>query len=266
MGHVAIKCYHHFEHLYQAEEAHVAALASVPSYGIDSNWYTDSGATNHITSELDKMSVRDKYQGKDRVQTVNSTGISISHISQIHIPTSNRFLKLQNILHIPSAHKNLISVHCLTSDNNVYLEFHPNYFFVKDRATKKLLLQGKCEKGLYPPITSSPNLSKIAFSSIKVSKNLWQCRLGHPSSAIVDQVLHSNNLPVISDKSNSHVCNACQEAKSHQLPFPTSNNVFSSPLDLIFIDVWDQPTHQLEDFATMLALLMILINFSSFIQ
>jgi hypothetical protein len=25
------------------------------SYGVDSNWYTESGATDHITGELDKL-------------------------------------------------------------------------------------------------------------------------------------------------------------------------------------------------------------------
>ncbi|KAJ0981423.1 hypothetical protein J5N97_009678 [Dioscorea zingiberensis] len=242
IGHVALKCYHRFDHSYQVEETHVAALASTSSYGVDTNWYTDSGATDHITSELDKMSVRDKYQGNDQVQTANGACMPISHIGQTHIPTSNRSLKLQNILHVPSAHRNLISVHRLTSDNNVYLEFHPNYFLVKDRATKKLLLQGKCEKGLYPLMTSSSVLSKTAFTGVKVPQDLWHCRLGHPSSAIVDRVIHSNDLPVISNKGIPHVCNVCQEAKSHQLPFSISNKVSSSPLDPIFTDVWG-PAH-----------------------
>jgi hypothetical protein len=26
------------------------------SYGVDTNWYTDIGATDHVTSELDKLS------------------------------------------------------------------------------------------------------------------------------------------------------------------------------------------------------------------
>ena len=84
MDHIALKCYHRFDHSYQAEETHVAALASAPSYGVDTNWYTNSGATDHITSELDKMSIRDKYQGKDQVQTANGTGMPISHICHSH--------------------------------------------------------------------------------------------------------------------------------------------------------------------------------------
>jgi hypothetical protein len=33
------------------------------------------------------------------------------------------------VLHVPSAAKNLVSVHKLAADNNAYLEFHPNFFF-----------------------------------------------------------------------------------------------------------------------------------------
>lgn len=86
-------------------------------------------------------------------------------------------------------------------------------------------------------MTSPLNLSNTTFSSSKVSKNLWHCRLGHPNSTVFDQVLHSNNLPIFSDIFISKVCNACQEVKSHQLTFPTSNNVSSSPWELIFTDV-----------------------------
>jgi hypothetical protein len=28
---------------------------AVTSYGVDSNWYADSGATDHVTGELDKL-------------------------------------------------------------------------------------------------------------------------------------------------------------------------------------------------------------------
>jgi histone deacetylase 1/2 len=34
------------------------------------------------------------------------------------------------------------------------------------------------------------------------------------------------------------VCDACQKAKSHQLPYPTSTSPSSHPLELVFSDVW----------------------------
>lgn len=44
------------------------------SYGIDTNWYVDSGATEHIKGELEKVTIREKYRGQDQVHTANGEG------------------------------------------------------------------------------------------------------------------------------------------------------------------------------------------------
>jgi histone deacetylase 1/2 len=41
-----------------------------------------------------------------------------------------------------------------------------------------------------------------------------------------------------SKESNNNVCNACQQGKSHRLPYPRSTGISAKPLDLIFSDVW----------------------------
>src|SRR4051812_25982885 len=50
------------------------AAATDTSYGIDCNWYVDSGATNHITNELEKVNMSEKYHGHDQVHNANSVG------------------------------------------------------------------------------------------------------------------------------------------------------------------------------------------------
>ena len=66
------------------------------------------------------------------MHTTSGAGIKISNIglTTIHIPL--KILHLNNILHVPSASKNLVSVHKLTCDNDAFLEFHPNFFLIKD--------------------------------------------------------------------------------------------------------------------------------------
>jgi hypothetical protein len=49
-----------------------------------------------------------------------------------------------------SAHKNLVSVHRLAKDNKAFLEFHPTFFLIKDQVSKRVILHGRCEGGLYP--------------------------------------------------------------------------------------------------------------------
>ena len=121
------------------------------------------------------------------------------------------------------------------SDNNVFVEFHPYNLFVKDRASREILLSGRSRGGLYP--VGAPSV-KQAFTSVRVSSAKWHCRLGHPASPVVQHVLHRHDLPIESRNKDIHVCDACQQGKSHQLPFSLSTHVIKTPPELIHSDVW----------------------------
>ncbi|XP_022931693.1 uncharacterized protein LOC111437852 [Cucurbita moschata] len=51
-----------------------AALAATSSDKIDPNWYSDTSATDHITSDLDRLAVRERYHGGKQVQVGNGAG------------------------------------------------------------------------------------------------------------------------------------------------------------------------------------------------
>ncbi|XP_073357797.1 uncharacterized protein [Aegilops tauschii subsp. strangulata] len=71
-GHSAKDCWYRFEEDEDdsSQDEKVAGVAD-GSYGVDTNWYVDSGATNHITGELEKVTMRDKYRGKDHIHTAS---------------------------------------------------------------------------------------------------------------------------------------------------------------------------------------------------
>lgn len=76
LGHVALKCFKRFNKSYHGEpEQHTA---NVTSYQVDPNWYMDTGATDHITSDLDRLSFRERYNGNDTVQVGNGAGSSVA--------------------------------------------------------------------------------------------------------------------------------------------------------------------------------------------
>ncbi|WVZ72601.1 hypothetical protein U9M48_021034 [Paspalum notatum var. saurae] len=156
-GHEAPDCWYHFEENYWPKMAGSATA----SYGIDTNWYADSGATNHITGELEKLTVRDRYNGHDQ-----------------------------------------------------------------DRDTKKILLQGRCEGDLYP-LSSQRSRYCSARQVFSVNKpSVAHCHLCHPA------------FPIVSDKSHESVCDPCQQAKSHQLPYSKSVSASTAPLELVYSNVW----------------------------
>jgi hypothetical protein len=206
------------------------------SYGVDSNWYADSGATDHVTGNLEKLTVRDTYNGHDQIYAANGTGMHIKNIGHSIIHTPYQDLSLS---HVPQATKNITSIHRIAYDNNVFFELHPNFLFIKDRESRKILLQGRTKGGLYPlPCSTTAVHAGQALSTVKIPASRWHAHLGHPSSSIVKVVLSKNSLPVISDTSSESVCDSCQQGKSHQLPYPVFTSILKGHLELIFFDVW----------------------------
>jgi hypothetical protein len=98
---------HRFDEDYVPDQRLVAAASY--SYGVHTNWYTDTSATDHVTGELDKLIVKNKYHGNDQIHTASGTGMDISHIGHttvrtpsrdIHLKMSSMFHKPRKILHL----------------------------------------------------------------------------------------------------------------------------------------------------------------------
>jgi histone deacetylase 1/2 len=214
-----------------------STMVATSSYKIDQNWYSDTGATDHITSDLDRLAIREQYNGGDKVHVGNGAGLNILHTGHASLKTASRSLALHNVLHVPQISKKLLSVHKLARDNDVYFEYHPWYFSIKDRQTGTSLLDGRCEAGLYPIRPSDGAVLNQALLSKSTSRVQWHARLGHPSFQTVQSILRLNNISFLRE-SSIPVCSACQVAKSHQLPYSTSVHQSTAPLQMIFSDVW----------------------------
>jgi histone deacetylase 1/2 len=234
VGHMVADCWYRYDEDFVPEKS---AAAAIHGYNTDTNWYADTAATDHNIGELDKLSMRERYNGGEQIYTASGSGMHISHIGHTQIPTSIRALNLNNVLYVPQAKKNLVSIHCLTSDNRAFVELHDKFFLVKDKTTRRPLLQGKCRNGLYPFPPGSVDTRKQAYGAIKPSTSKWHSRLGHPSSFVLQQVIKKHNILCSSESNKETVCDACQQAKSHQLPYPKSSSISSVPLELVYSDV-----------------------------
>ena len=72
----------------------------------------DNGATNHITSNINNLSIQVDYKGKDKMIIGRGFSLNILHIgSSVIKPVHNsNSLVLKNILHILEISKNLLSI------------------------------------------------------------------------------------------------------------------------------------------------------------
>jgi hypothetical protein len=234
-NHNALQCWYRFDQTYQAEDNTKHAAFTTNTHSADANWYVDTGATYHITNELERLTTKERYIGNGQIQVANGSGLTISHIGNSSIADLGRSLLLKQNPYAHRINRHLMSVRRLAHDNNAFIEFHPHCFFVKERTMNALFLAGRCKNGLY---ILPHNCLTQALLLVKVSKEKWHRRLGHPASPIVLRIVQDNNLVVDANVSPSVICHACQLGKAHQLHFSSSQHVSTTPLQLIHTDVW----------------------------
>lgn len=114
--------------------------------------------------------------------------------------------------------------------------------------TKEILLQGLSKAGLYPMLlqqlklnSSTPKAAMLSSFTdllcVKASLQVWHSRLGYPYEVVVSRLVNYSLLLISGSIKFRQLCESCQVAKSHKLPFVESNKRFSSPLELIHSDV-----------------------------
>jgi len=198
-----------------------------------------------MTTNLSNLMINFEYDGTDEVVMGDGSGLPVFHIGSLSLKSSNHVFHLCNTLCVPTIHKNHISVHHFIKHNNVYIEFHPTYFLVKNRITGAILLKGECEDGVYPFPEHLPSTKTniIAYVHKRTTPDGWHRRLGHPSSKLVHHIIHAFSLP--SNKNgHSSLYTSCSQNKAYRQNFSTHGLTNTTPIELIYMDVWG-PSHDL---------------------
>ncbi|KAA8546839.1 hypothetical protein F0562_003237 [Nyssa sinensis] len=215
-GHSAIDCYQRMNHAYEGRippQKLMAMAAFASSNPPSTTWISDSGASNHITSDLTNLALPNAYQGKDHVAVGNGAGLPIAHTGSSKFICGSSTFALQNILHCPSIAANLLSISQFTEDNNCYFVFYSDCFYVKDVKTRKTFFRRKSEHGLYPfrihTQISTKSGHPFAFVGVLVSVPIWHSRLGHPVTNTLSRLI-------------SNKCIFINETTSLVFPFPSA--------------------------------------------
>lgn len=157
-GHIAFDCWHRFDQDFQypqPQASHIpssmSAMMSAPYSSIDSTWYPDSGASNHLTSDSHNLMTKAAYTGTEKIHIGDGSGLDIHHIgcSSFKSSFNSKVLSLNQLLHVPSITKNLLSVSKFAADNKVYFVFFPNNCSVHDQVSHNILMEGKLQDGHY---------------------------------------------------------------------------------------------------------------------
>ncbi|KAB2595380.1 hypothetical protein D8674_030830 [Pyrus ussuriensis x Pyrus communis] len=204
-------------------------------------WLADSGASNHMTADLQNLSLASPYPTTELVQTANGEGLTVSHIGSSVIKPSTYPIKLNSVLYVPQLTHNLLSVHKLCLDNNCWLIFDAYCFWIQDKATGRILHKGLCSNGLYPIPALSQSRSSIhpaiACLGQLVKSSVWHNRFGHPSNLTTSLMLKHAHITCAKDVVST-VCQSCLEGKFTRLPFSPRTLQSSIPFEIVHSDLW----------------------------
>ncbi|GJU77809.1 ribonuclease H-like domain-containing protein [Tanacetum coccineum] len=178
---------------------------------ISLGWIVDSGANQY-------MSVFAKFLVN--VVDISNLGLTVGHpngtqalITKIGDLKSNNNITLYDVLVVPEYTVNLLSVHKLSRDNKLFVDFDESNCNIHDLKVNKIMGNGRQFNGLYlfDVDKACKIVSNNCISFCYVSKSLWHQRLGHPSNQVLDVLKTSLNLD--SQTASDHLCDICNKAK-----------------------------------------------------
>ena len=152
----------------------LAAMASASNLSITQGngdtWLTDSGASDHITANINNLNQPAPFKGPKQVSVDNGQNLPIQNIGNSNLYTKLSQFRLRNILPVPRIASNLLSVHKLCIHNNCSCYFDSNKLLVQDLPTGRILYQGLSENGVYP--IHSSKLHKSVYNKTALSTSL----------------------------------------------------------------------------------------------
>ena len=128
------------------------AMASASNLSIiqgnGDTWLTNSGASDHITTNINNLNQLAPFKGPEQVFVGNGQNLPIQNIGNANLYTKFSQFKLRNILHVPRIASNLLLVHKLCLHNNCSCYFDSNKLLVQDLPTGRILYHGLSENGV----------------------------------------------------------------------------------------------------------------------
>ncbi|KAE8655616.1 hypothetical protein F3Y22_tig00117021pilonHSYRG00028 [Hibiscus syriacus] len=229
------------EALFATEEEELALMVTTPErIDYKNDWIVDSGCSNHMTGNKQKLQNLSEYNGGRVVVTADNSRLPITHIGKtIVTPRYNtNQVQLQDVYHVPGMKKNLLSVAQLTSSGH-YVLFGPQDVKVyRDvKITETPTMEGRRLESIYVMSAESAYVDRTRKNE---TSDLWHMRLGHVSYSKLSVMVKKSmlkGLPQLDVRTDT-VCAGCQYGKAHQLPYDESKFKAKEPLELVHSDVF----------------------------
>ena len=230
------------------------------------DWYIDSGATNHMTYDVDILSDV-VYHKQPTPVYLGDKSIVLSHATgKLRLTTAcpnGTCLAMSKVLFVPKLVKNLLSVRAMTRLGAEVRFVWDKCLLVKDN--KSIEIGSSLNGSLYifnssvarspqsayissvpppPPVVAPPVVAPPPESVVPSTLTLWHQRFGHLNLNDIKRLSRNDDV-VIGMNVNKNVhfydeqgCEPCALGKMHRLPFPKhSENRASRILEIVHTDL-----------------------------
>lgn len=208
------------------------------------DWYFDSGASKHITSQRNLFSVFDATSERGTVTCANNSAYAIQGVGKIVLTaTHGGSFTLTDVLYVPGIQKNLLSVPAIAM-GGLEVTFSGRKCTVHDLSDEGCIVAtGTLCRGLYRLDhyrAGVHDACAVITSDQLAIAELWHARMGHLHFRGLQRLqAHSmvEDMPPIQLPSR-HVCEGCILGKMHRTPVPKLSTYGAArKLQLVHSDV-----------------------------
>lgn len=248
-GHIAKNCYRRKRderanaNIAKAEDDYLFVANEVRCTNNMCKWILDSGATNHMTPQRQVFSTYKAIESKTIFMgdngCIEAIGVG-SVVVQSEVDGHEMKITMNNVLHVPKLHSNLLSVSKLVNERckvNIFANggtIHAPSDVLLAKASQELNLFFITFKRVF-----EAEVASIAQSDAKM--NLWHQRMGHLN---IKSVKTLTSMVEGMDLHEAHVdtsvfpCEACIQGKQTCVPFSTQSvSRANKVLELVYSDV-----------------------------
>lgn len=212
------------------------AFTSLATNEFSENWYLDTGASHHMTGNMDWF---DKYVPKASANYVtigngdklNVVGEGIININ-VHNKSSTSSGTIENVLHVPQLKCNLFSASAAADKGFIIVTRRDICEIIKNN---EVVMIGKREQNLFK-LNIEVTSNKAAYFSSRgpLTLETWHKMLAHQNIVYCKNILKNHDIKV--STSNLH-CESCIMSKQHRTPFPSSTTITTKPGEIIHMDL-----------------------------
>ncbi|GJZ32982.1 retrovirus-related pol polyprotein from transposon TNT 1-94 [Tanacetum coccineum] len=204
----------------------------------NSGWWIDTGATRHVCADKSMFHSFRAVDNGQKLYMGNSATADIKGEGDVILKmTSEKELKLTNVLYVPEIRKNLVSG-WLLNKFGFRLVFESDKFVLSKN--QMYVGKGYAVNAMFKlnVMVVKNDINKMNSSAYLIeSSNVWHGRLGHVNFNSMRRLIKFNSIP------NFHIdskykCETCVEAKLTRTSFKSVKRT-TEPLDMIHTDICD---------------------------